>query len=299
MIFYEGFARLQDGRPAELRARLEGLAAEVGGQVEFSSADRVILRVPVDRFEEVFAAVQELAPVLARSVRAQDVTEAFQDAGLRLELARATLARLQDLLTRATQEEEKLALLREIQRVTEQLDAATRERQVLARMADLSRIVVQIDGGGPQRYVPAEPWGVGWVSLIDPFVDQALVLGRPLRLEVPAGFVALQPRGPWVAESAEGATLRSGRLRNQPVGDTAWWSSLVLDRLGPAHEGVEERQHGAWRLVRLVQPGEGLWRWWIAVRASGEDLDVFSATFLSAEMEARYGEAVLAGLERG
>ena len=102
------------------------------------------LRVPVARFEEAMDAVLGSGEVVEKSISAQDVTDAFVAVELRLATLRNTQARLQALLAKSQDEQEKLMLVRQIQRVSEEIDRLEGQSRTLADLADLARINVSL-----------------------------------------------------------------------------------------------------------------------------------------------------------
>jgi hypothetical protein len=115
MVHYNGYVLLRATRPEEVVAEAVAMAEAMGGYVERRTLSSATLRVPVVEFKAAFDGLAELGDVLDKSMTAQDVTEAFTSVALRLKTARETRARLQELLARAVDEAEKLALLQEIQ----------------------------------------------------------------------------------------------------------------------------------------------------------------------------------------
>nr|MBA2320741.1 DUF4349 domain-containing protein [Deltaproteobacteria bacterium] len=137
--------------------------------------------------------------------------------------------RLVVLLARTESEQEKLALLHELQRVTEQLDAFERQRRMLKGLSDFSRISIDVvpreavggDAGG------AVVAGFGWIESLSPFNRGVGGDEKRLALPVPDGMVAIDPKGQFVAESPEGAALWTGRVENDPRADAAFWIAAV------------------------------------------------------------------------
>src|SRR4029079_788180 len=127
-----------------------------------------------------------------------DVTEAFTAIDLRARTLRATQARLVELLGKAKEEEEKLRLLQELTRVSEELDAIETQLRTLSDLASMSRITVEAvareaftSGGGRP-----ELDGFGWIRGLSPFNRSPGEDPHRVELPVPDGLVGLAPRGP-------------------------------------------------------------------------------------------------------
>jgi len=209
MIHYSGWARLRVTRVDQGADAVAKIASEAGGHVERIGHDHVVVRVPAARFDAVFAQLLGLGEVMEKSISAQDVTEAFQSVELRLQTARTTRDRLVALLAQAEEDEEKLRLLKEIQRVSQQIDAMEAQIRTLSQLASFSRITIEL--------VPREAlaWsGAGeptaefaWIRALSPFDHDVVRQAKKLRLPVPEGMVALAPRGRFIAESADGSKI--------------------------------------------------------------------------------------------
>lgn len=88
---------------------------------------RVVLRVPQERYGEVLTALQGTGRLVERQVKAQDVTDQVVDVDSRIATQRASVARIRELMDRAT----KLS------------DVVTLEGELSARQADLESLLAQ------------------------------------------------------------------------------------------------------------------------------------------------------------
>jgi hypothetical protein len=140
MVHYDGYAQLRVANPVDLLDEVVALAESVGGRTENLSGRQVSVRVPVAVFEDTFRKVLALGDVMHKTIRADDVTDQFLAVDLRVSNLKTTRARLVDLLAKATDENEKLRLLAEITRVTEELDAFQSQLRTLSDLAAMSRI---------------------------------------------------------------------------------------------------------------------------------------------------------------
>ena len=299
MVYRSGHALLTHPRPPEILGKVEALAVEAGGFVESAGGRQATVRVPVEGFESVFQAVLGLAPVADKSLTARDVTSAFAETELRLKAARQTLARLQELLAQASEESDKIELLQQIRRLTQDIDSMERRSRALRGLAELARITVEVDTGARELVERATPAGMEWIDGLSPFEAGSLLEGRPLRLPEPSGFVQIDPKGTLDAESADGATLRGGRMVNEPVGSTRFWADAVAERFAPEFEGVERDEQGGFTVLTFVEPAERSWRWSIAVRASGRWVDAVVVHYPSEGHHQRYSDSVASILSGG
>ncbi|MFE2580826.1 DUF4349 domain-containing protein [Streptomyces sp. NPDC059378] len=88
---------------------------------------RVVLRVPVDRYDEVLAGLEGTGKLLERTAKAQDVTDQVVDVDSRVKSQRASVARIRELMDRA----DKLS------------DVVTLEGELSSREADLESLLAQ------------------------------------------------------------------------------------------------------------------------------------------------------------
>lgn len=298
-VHYSGWLSLLATDPEQVVADVVTSAEGAGGYVERRTLTEVTVRVPAERFSDVWSAALALGDVLDKSLTAEDVTDAYLALTLRLETARATRARLQELLAASTDEAEVLSLLREIQRLTELIDRLEGRSRTLSQLASFSRITVQASPRQAYALGAERPEldGFQWIRQLSPFRRDLAEGGRPLDLAVPEGMVALDTGRHFVAESADGAVMWSGRIPNDPKGDTGYWAAAVRERLGPEFGGAELSQVGDFAVLRLLEPGaDSPYRYLVAVRAAGRWLDLVEVYYPGPDQEDRYGEGVRASL---
>lgn len=301
MIHYNGWARIQVSRPEDLTREVGRMAEQLGGLVESLTPERVTVRVPVDQFDAAFKAFLALGEVVSKSVTANDVTDQFLAIDLRLATAKMSRDRLVALLAKAQTEQEKLQLLAQIRRLSEQIDVMESQLRTLSSLASLSRITIEAQArpAFTQTSRQDDPYGLGWIPQLSPFNRAVASGGDLLKIDVPTGFVALDDKEHFVAESADGARIWTGRLDNEPRGDSEFWAAALSERLGPEFQSVERQEVGGYMLLRLVSETADAYRYLIAVRASGDHLDLIEVYYPGPTQEARYGDAVLTAIRGG
>ncbi|MDN3021509.1 DUF4349 domain-containing protein [Streptomyces sp. S.PB5] len=94
---------------------------------EGTEETRVVLRVPVDRYEEVLADLEGSGKLLERTAKAQDVTDQVVDVESRIKTQRASVTRIRELMDQAT----KLT------------DVVTLESELSTRQADLEALLAR------------------------------------------------------------------------------------------------------------------------------------------------------------
>ena len=298
MVHYTGTATLRVTRPEEASDALVALAVDAGGYVELLSNTSVTLRVPVARFEELFRAALALGDVIDKSVTAEDITDSYLAVDLRLRTSKATRDRLIELLAKAKDEKEKMSLLQQIQRLTEQIDVMEAQLRTLAGLASFSTITIalvpraQFSG----RTARDDVAGFGWISGLDPRRRDLNREVWPLPLDVPEGMVALDLKKRFVAESPDGAIIWTARIANDPAGESGFWLDAIAGRLSPEFHSAEQSTTGGWALVRLEEESREPYLWVVGARADGKWLHIVQILYPSAEHEARYKDAIAAVL---
>ena len=204
----------------------------------------VVLRVPVDRYDDVFQQLRDLAvPDTKPSEQstAQDVTEQYADIDARIRNLKATEEQLLRLLARAERIEDILTVQRELTGVREQIERLQGQLNVLERRAAFSTITATLRPQEIKR--PAPP--------------------SPLQPAQAATEIPTRPLFRW--SLSEGASLYQLQVTTEV--DTAFATPL-LDRPDLAATSYEwtasdpELRPGVayrWRVRGTNQNGEGQW----------------------------------------
>jgi len=300
MVHYNGYLKLKVSRPAETIEAVVAHAKEIGGFVEQQTRTTASLRVPVAKFRETYEWVIGQGDVIGRSMSARDVTNAHFALDLRLRTARKTRDRLQQLLARAEDENAKLALLKQIQRLTEQVDMMERQLKTLVRLASMSRLTVETESNavmaGAKKVVPVA--GFGWISGLSPFSRAVAQRGKLYKLPTPEGLVALSDKDHFQAESADGAIFWTARLENRPEGSAEFWIAAIQERIGKQFSVAEAGKIGDYLTLRLVAPSDEPYTYTLAIKVDGDELYLVEILYPSAEAEKRHRthiEAVMGG----
>lgn len=302
MVYYNGYLHLRVVRQEEASQAIADMTRELGGFVESMSSSMVVVRVPVASFEDAFQQAMGLGDVLDRNISAQDVTDAFTDVSLRLKTLKVTHERLVELLAKAKTEEDKLALLRQIQRVREDIDVTEQQMRTLADLASFSRLTVQVSPRGDFRdpSTRIETDGMNWIQQLSPFSRDVGAYSKRVALSAPEGMVQLDPRGRFIAESADGAMIWTSRLENAPRGDAAFWSEAIRERMADEFDTSDATSAGGFVLLHMAEQGEpGGYRYLVGVRDNGKWLEVVQVYYPTKEHEDRYGSSVMDAIRGG
>jgi hypothetical protein len=301
LIHYNGSARLRVTGVSEALDRAAKIAASRGGYVEKLAATEITIRVPVAEFAAAFEELLKLGDVLDKSVTAEDVTDSYSDLDLRLQVARATRERLLSLLAAVKTEKERIELLREIQRLTEEIDDLGTEIKTLASLAALSRITVRVE---PRQSLSRQPTNdeiaeFRWIQRLSPFRREVAAEGSRLEIACPTGMVVLSKDGAWIAESADGAVLWTSRRRNEPRGDSAFWLDAIRTRLAPDFASAEVTDAGTFHFIEFVDRADDPYHYLVGVRTQDDHLDIVEVYYPTPAHKMRYGDAILSSIAKG
>ncbi|MEU4738704.1 DUF4349 domain-containing protein [Streptomyces fradiae] len=179
----------------EALARARRIAAEAGGHVADESTrrragdgggltSRVTLRVPQAAYEGVVAELAELAGagrLLSRRAEAKDVTEQVVDVESRIATQRASVARVRQLMDRAEQLSDVVALERELSSRQADLESLLAQQASLKDRTALATVTLELSEPAAKAAEDGEP-GVldalrgGWSALLTSLTWLVLVL---------------------------------------------------------------------------------------------------------------------------
>ena len=246
---YAGYCRLMVDDPNREKEKIALIAEQAGGYVESSIAQTVAIRVPAESFRAVFEQILSLGRVLEKAVESSDVTDLFRDNRTRLEIARKTRMRLYALLDETEEVEERLAILREIRRLSEEIERLERLLELLERQIALSRITVQLVPRLAPEAAGAADIPFNWIAALDPLYASLPRLSQKIEFTPGNEFAVFEREAYYRAESAEGTRIRIGSTANRPAGDTEFWQKALAHHLSPYYRKAELLNPGRVRAV--------------------------------------------------
>ena len=188
------------------RQELEAVVTGAGGFVGSSRIGHgergaiyaeLVLRIPVDRFDQVVHRVEQLGKVLDESTDAQDVTDAWVDLEARLKNARQMEGRLLEIVARGEKVSDLLEVERELGRVREEIERAEGRLRYLRSRVALATLTVTVHepppivGGSPSASPIAEAFRQAWRNFVAAIAWAIAMTGVVL----PAGVLAF---GAWL-----------------------------------------------------------------------------------------------------
>ncbi len=170
-IIKTGEIRLEVSDLDATMGKAEELATGVSGYVSNSSVSEndeggrsgyVTVRVPSERFDEVFAQLRALGDAISYSEKADDVTEEWVDLEARISNKKAEEQSLLELLKRKGELSDILQVQREMFRVRGEVEQLEGRMRYLKDQVALSTIEVTIDELGPAGIAERGPWRIGY-----------------------------------------------------------------------------------------------------------------------------------------
>ena len=184
-IIKTGEITLEVGNVGESLGRIRALAVELGGYVGGSQAGTLedaatlTLRIPAAGFETVLARLHEMdAEVVAESTREQDVTGQVVDLGARIDNLQASEASYRELVSRAEEVEDILAVQSRLDQVRGEIEQLTAQLEALEGQAALSTLTVTLVPVATPVQATAEGWDPG--SQLDQALASLVGIGQGL-----------------------------------------------------------------------------------------------------------------------
>lgn len=288
MVIYKGQMQIQVVHPGDTLQKLSALAKAQGGFVERTNYEDqgrrvvVVLRVPVAKFFDMMDALPELGTVLSRSIQANDVTAEFADVENRLKSARILKERLERLLNTVKNVEEKVKILREINRLATEIETLSARSKELSDRASMSTIVVQLS---------AEPRSTSSPELRSPFpvvrnlnpAQRSIEDRSSIKAQKPDGFFDntddFKDGAAHQFYSPDGTVLRSGEVENRPLGDAAFWKKAM--QIEFQRRSYKEMQSVALTnghlFVYRIHDGLNIYYYGVAFRITDKKIQIFEA----------------------
>ncbi len=276
---YSGWCRLVVDEVEQAKKQLERLAEDSGGYVEAVHGMAVSLRVPAVRFQEVFAAAQKLGEVTGKAIETYDVSDTLRDQETRLRLAERARERLYQLLEKTSDVEQRLAVLREIRRLTEEIEQVRLSLELLRNQIALSRITVELQQRRPEGEERQAGIPFAWIAALQPLYPSLPKSAGKAAPKLSDEFAVFAKEARYRAESPEGTRVRIGSTDNAPRGDEAFWQKALLYHLGPRYRKAEAMEQGAWRGALFTSKDARPYSYLVAVRVQAKMLTVFEAFF--------------------
>ncbi|MCX4884294.1 DUF4349 domain-containing protein [Streptomyces sp. NBC_00847] len=158
---------------------------------------RVVLRVPVDKYDEVLAGLQGAGKLLDRTAKAEDVTDQVVDVDSRITSQRASVARVRELMDRATKLSDVVELEGELSNREADLEALLAQQASLKDRTSLATITVSLSQTPVKTTAEDDDPGFvdalagGWDAFVTMLRWLAVALGAVLPFAAVAALIVL------------------------------------------------------------------------------------------------------------
>ncbi len=245
-VVYTGFLKLQVKRLLEAVDELTRITEEKKGYVESLTERVVVVRIPADDFEQVMTDFAAVGKLLEKRVSALDVTAQFTDLTSRLHVAEEARQRLLALLEKVIDLNERLRILEQINRLSEQIDSINSTLTTLRNLLDYYTITIELqpilaNTGAVQHRSP-----FAWITSLAAHRPSATGDGDDITLMVPDKFVHFdEEEERFLARAADTTAIRIGQVDNEPLGDARFWIEAVdFEMVGRGMNHVDQGEQG-------------------------------------------------------
>ncbi|WP_328493339.1 DUF4349 domain-containing protein [Streptomyces sp. NBC_00414] len=176
---------------AETRTTVENAGGMVGNETtdrdsEGRERSRVVLRIPADKYEEVLTELEGSGKLIDRKAKAEDVTEQVVDVESRIKSQRVSVARIRELMDRATKLSDVVTLEGELSTRQADLESLLALQASLKDRTSLATITLSLSETPVKKAAEdddpgfADALGGGWDAFVTMFRWIALALGALL-----------------------------------------------------------------------------------------------------------------------
>ncbi|MCU1481738.1 MAG: hypothetical protein JWQ19_2524 [Subtercola sp.] len=200
-----GSLALLAGDPSAVADQAVALVETAGGHVDNrtqqSASDGndaradLVLRVPSANVSSTIESLKKLATVESVSISASDVTTQVQDVDARIVALQTSVNRLLDLMSKATNTTDLIALESTLSSRQADLDSLVAQKASITDQVQYSSLTVGISSTPAAATVaPSDFWsglGIGWTSVVAALSGALVALGVALPWLVIVGVIAL------------------------------------------------------------------------------------------------------------
>jgi hypothetical protein len=186
----------------QARTGTENAGGYVGNETTTRDAEghertRVVLRVPVEKYDEVLAELEGTGKLLDRSAKAEDVTDQVVDVKSRITSQRASVARIRELMDRAGKLSDVVTLEGELSTRQADLEALLARQESLKDRTSLATITLSLSETPVKKEAEDEDPGFvdalagGWNAFVTMLRWLAVAIGAVLPFAAVAALIVL------------------------------------------------------------------------------------------------------------
>ena len=214
-----------------------GIARKLGGYASNVNDRSVTLKIPVKAAENALAELEKLGKVDSRNIQAQDVTDTAFDMDMRIKNLEKLHARLTELVEKAKDVKDVLAVEKELSRVTGELERLKATRQNLQRRVDFVTFRIYFSASAAievkaRRLLLPETTRLGlWNDNYSIRTDE--LPDAPFDLTLPKGFIPVRMSGydGFFAVDDQDTLLAATSFEQLEGADLEFWQSAIARAL--------------------------------------------------------------------
>ena len=277
-------------------------AKELGGWFANRGSDRVDLRVPVDRVNDLLAFVAPMGTIVERTLSREDRSFQISDVRSRLKAREDMLQKYFEVLEGAsadsvlTVEYQTASLVAEV----EQLKGQLRYLEDQVRYARVSVAFQFRERNAPSRDGTSSFAWLNTMNLQDLIWDfqetRSDTRARHVNVAFPEGFAPYRQRRARRATSPDDVLFRVRTVRHKPRADLTFWKEALKNRMVEAgYRTVSEEDLPGGYLLELMAPmGTEDWSYVVAVLPAGRRLVIVEAAGEAAKFQGRRDKVMAA-----
>lgn len=154
-VVYTGWFTVDVYEIREAQKKLVALVDGMGGYMQETSGNMVVVRVPAEKFDKIEPELKKLGRVDDAQTRIQstDITARFVDTELRLKTKKKYLQTLTKMLEQAGTLKDKLEVQKEIARLVEEIESLEGQLRLMSQQVALATVTVtfRLAHSGPKR----------------------------------------------------------------------------------------------------------------------------------------------------
>lgn len=290
---YTGYAELLVDNVEKEKRAVTDIANNSGGYVENILENTITIRIPADKFSVLFADIRKLGDLLDSYEETVDVTEFYSDLETRLQIAEETRDRLYALLERTEDVEERIKILQEIRRLSEEIERINLTFEMLKELISFSRITVRLVSRLEYERAADNAVPFPWIDDLHPLYPVAERFEGSVKGELPDMFAVFKKDKYFHAETADGVRLRIATVPNRPRGDGNFWQEALAYHLSPRFAQVTPEATGELSGVLLKSKDSKPYYYFVGVKTDKKKLHILEL-FIPDEqlLEAHYSSVV-------
>ena len=296
---YSADLELSVASVAESRAAIIGMVEGAGGYVESSRADALVVRVPAAKFDAILATIETVGEVRSRAVSTADVTDQFFDIERRLRISESSRERLLRLLEETEDPEERVLILRDIRRLTEEIELLRSSLESLDQLIRFSRITITLISRIELSRIGRQEIPFWWIAALEPLGSTTWPAAADIDITPDETFAVFRTGRQLFAEAADGTQLRGGAVANEPRGSSEFWQAALAYHLAPYYRSVERIEAGGYRGVVLESKDAAPFYYLILVQPRGDEIVVAEAFIPNEEARDSRLATILAAIDGG